>query len=109
MADPLSPAEREFRALFLDQERYAKWAEETRRQWAARVAAAQVPLPLPYDPKFDADLKRLGEQLAGRAPVFVKEPALERGTIMWDVEKLPRVFAAPDVFDSLRRRFERRP
>lgn len=36
MPDPLSPAERAFRELFLDQDRYAQWAEQCRHDWALR-------------------------------------------------------------------------
>lgn len=59
-----------------------------------------------YAPMLDDDLKRLTEQLAGRPAIFIREPYLAPGTIMWDVEQLPRVLAAPDVFDSLQKRIQ---
>jgi hypothetical protein len=53
MADPLSPAERAFRELLSNPERYAEWAEQCRHEWALRGlerTRPKVPLPLP-EPK----------------------------------------------------------
>jgi hypothetical protein len=47
---------------------------------------------------------RLAEQLGPRRPEFTEERWLEPGTIAWDVEWLPRVFVAPDVFAALKTR-----
>lgn len=52
----------------------------------------------------DADLERLAQQMGNREPQFVVERHLVPGTIMWDVEHLPKVFVSPDVGLALRKR-----
>lgn len=46
-------------------------------------------------------LEDLAEDLAGRAPVFILESNIPKGSVWWLTDSLPLVFLAPDVYRSI--------
>lgn len=80
----------ELAAFITEQERFQAAASELRR---VDFWGTQAP--------FSKGLEELRVKLAGRAPLYWREPWLEAGTIMWSERGLPWVFVAPDVFEKL--------